>query len=101
MELEKEINGSCLTIRLGGRLDTNSSPQLDAEIADLSGITELIFDFSGLDYISSSGLRVLLATQKRMNKAGTMKVIGANETIMEVFDISGFSEIIAIEPKQA
>jgi anti-sigma B factor antagonist len=101
MELEKEINGSRLTIRLGGRLDTNSSPQLDAEIADLTGITELIFDFSGLDYISSSGLRVLLGTQKRMNKTGTMKVIGANETIMEVFDISGFSEIIAIEPKQA
>jgi anti-sigma B factor antagonist len=101
MELEKEINGSRLTIRLGGRLDTNSSPQLDAEIADLTGITELIFDFSGLDYISSSGLRVLLGTQKRMNKAGTMKVIVANETIMEVFDISGFSEIIAIEPKQA
>jgi anti-sigma B factor antagonist len=98
MKLEKEQNGSQLTIRLGGRLDTNSSPQLDAEIADLTGITELIFDFSGLDYISSSGLRVLLGTQKRMNKTGTMKVIGANETIMEVFDISGFSEIIAIEP---
>ena len=101
MKLEKEQNGSRLTIRLGGRLDTNSSPQLDAEIADLSGITELIFDFSGLDYISSSGLRVLLGTQKRISKTGTMKVIGANETIMEVFDISGFSEIIAIEPKQA
>lgn len=98
MELEKEINGSCLTIRLGGRLDTNSSPQLDAEIADLNGITELIFDFSELDYISSSGLRVLLGTQKRISKTGTMKVIGANETIMEVFDISGFSQIITIEP---
>ena len=101
MKLEKEQNGSRLTIRLGGRLDTNSSPQLDAEITDLTGITELIFDFSELDYISSSGLRVLLGTQKRISKAGTMKVIGANETIMEVFDISGFSEIIAIEPKQA
>ena len=101
MKLEKEQNGSQLTIRLGGRLDTNSSPQLDAEITDLTGITELIFDFSELDYISSSGLRVLLGTQKRISKAGTMKVIGANETIMEVFDISGFSEIIAIEPKQA
>ena len=101
MELEKEINGNRLTIRLGGRLDTNSSPQLDAEITDLTGITELIFDFSELDYISSSGLRVLLGTQKRISKTGTMKVIGANETIMEVFDISGFSQIIAIEPKQA
>jgi len=101
MKLEKEQNGSRLTIRLGGRLDTNSSPQLDAEIADLTGITELIFDFSELDYISSSGLRVLLGTQKRISKTGTMKVIGANETIMEVFDISGFSQIIAIEPKQA
>lgn len=101
MKLEKEQNGSRLTIRLGGRLDTNSSPQLDAEITDLTGITELIFDFSELDYISSSGLRVLLGTQKRISKTGTMKVIGANETIMEVFDISGFSQIIAIEPKQA
>jgi len=98
MKLEKEQNGSRLTIRLGGRLDTNSSPQLDAEIADLTGITELIFDFSELDYISSSGLRVLLGTQKRISKTGTMKVIGANETIMEVFDISGFSQIITIEP---
>ena len=98
MKLEKEQNGSRLTIRLGGRLDTNSSPQLDAEITDLTGITELIFDFSGLDYISSSGLRVLLGTQKRISKTGTMKVIGANETIMEVFDISGFSQIITIEP---
>ncbi len=98
MKLEKEQNGSRLTIRLGGRLDTNSSPQLDAEITDLTGITELIFDFSELDYISSSGLRVLLGTQKRISKTGTMKVIGANETIMEVFDISGFSQIITIEP---
>ncbi|MBE6110842.1 MAG: STAS domain-containing protein, partial [Erysipelotrichaceae bacterium] len=65
MKLEKEQNGSRLTIRLGGRLVTNSSPQLDAEITDLTGITELIFDFSELDYISSSGLRVLLGTQKR------------------------------------
>jgi len=98
MKLEKEQNGSRLTIRLGGRLVTNSSPQLDAEITDLTGITELIFDFSELDYISSSGLRVLLGTQKRISKTGTMKVIGANETIMEVFDISGFSQIITIEP---
>ena len=98
MKLEKEQNGSRLPIKLGGRLDTNSSPQLDAEITDLTGITELIFDFSELDYISSSGLRVLLGTQKRISKTGTMKVIGANETIMEVFDISGFSQIITIEP---
>ncbi len=101
MEIVKETNGNQLIIRLSGRLDTGSSPQLDAEVADLSGINELIFDFNKLDYISSSGLRVLLGTQKKMNKTGTMKVIGANDTIMEVFDISGFAEIIAVEPKNA
>ena len=71
--------------------------ELDAEITDLTGITELIFDFSELDYISSSGLRVLLATQKIMAAQGSMKVKNVAEPVMEVFDVTGFVDILDIE----
>ena len=89
-------NGT-LRIALEGRLDTNTAPQLEAELkTSLSGITELELDFSGLEYISSAGLRVLLAAQKTMSRQGKMTIRNVNETIMEVFEITGFVEILTI-----
>ena len=80
-----------------GRLDTTTAPQLEAELkASLDGITSLTMDLSALEYISSAGLRVLLSAQKIMNKQGTMAVTGASETVMEVFDVTGFSDILNI-----
>ena len=90
------VNGT-LRIALEGRLDTNTAPQLEAELkTSLSGITELELDFSGLEYISSAGLRVLLAAQKTMSRQGKMTIRNVNETIMEVFEITGFVEILTI-----
>ena len=87
-----------LTIALSGRLDTNSSPALEAELKQsVSGVKELIFDFSEVEYISSAGLRILLAAQKVMNRQGSMKLIGVNADVMEVFEITGFSDILTIE----
>ena len=98
MNISKNQNGSALTIALEGRLDTTTAPQLEAELKNsLSGTTELVFDFAKLDYISSAGLRVLLSTQKVMNKQGSMKITNVNETIMEVFDVTGFVDILTIE----
>ena len=100
MEIKKELEGSKLTIHLTGRLDTTSSPQLDDELSKcLDGITLLVIDCSNLAYISSAGLRVLLSTHKRMLTQGKMVITGAkdNETIMEVFEITGFSDILDIE----
>ena len=90
------VNGT-LRIALEGRLDTNTAPQLETELkTSLSGITELELDFSGLEYISSAGLRVLLAAQKTMSRQGKMTIRNVNETIMEVFEITGFVEILTI-----
>ena len=98
MNISKNQNGSALTIALEGRLDTTTAPQLEAELKSaLSGTTELVFDFAKLDYISSAGLGVLLSAQKVMNKQGSMKIINVNETIMEVFDVTGFVDILTIE----
>ncbi len=98
MTIEKKANGSELTIALTGRLDTTTSPQLEAELrASLTGVTALCLDFAGLEYLSSAGLRVILATQKVMNRQGTMVIKNVNETIMEVFDITGFTDILTIE----
>lgn len=96
MEIIKTKKESELTIALQGRLDTVTAPQLEAEL-ELDGITALVLDFTALDYISSAGLRVLLAAQKAMNKQGEMLLRGVNEDIMEVFDITGFSDILTIE----
>lgn len=96
MEIIKTRKESELNIALQGRLDTVTAPQLEAEL-ELEGITALVLDFSALDYISSAGLRVLLAAQKTMNKQGEMLLRGVNEDIMEVFDITGFSDILTIE----
>ena len=97
MTITKTAENGTLRIALEGRLDTNTAPQLEAELkTSLSGITELELDFSGLEYISSAGLRVLLAAQKTMSRQGTMTIRNVNETIMEVFEITGFVEILTI-----
>lgn len=99
MNIQKKQNGTELTIALSGRLDTNTAPLLERELAELTHgtIQSLIFDFSAVEYISSAGLRILLFTQKTMTKLGSMKVINANSQIMEVFDITGFSDFLTIE----
>lgn len=97
MQIHKTINDKSLTIALEGRLDTTSAPQLEAEVKQLGDITELVFDFTALDYLSSAGLRVLLAAQKLMNKQGKMVVRHVNETIQEVFEVTGFADILTIE----
>ena len=97
MTITKNATDSTLRIALEGRLDTNTAPQLEAELkASLPGVTELELDFSGLVYISSAGLRVLLSAQKTMNKQGKMTIHHVNETIMEVFEITGFVDILTI-----
>lgn len=98
MKIVKQTDGSALTIALVGRLDTTTSPELEREIkSNISEVTELFFDFSELEYISSAGLRVLLAAQKIMNKQGKLVIRHVNEAVLEVFDITGFSDILTIE----
>ena len=97
MEITKKTEGSALTVAVSGRLDTTTAPQLDAELKEsLPGMTDVTIDLADLEYISSAGLRVLLATQKAMNKQGTLKVCNVNEIVMEIFEVTGFSEILTI-----
>ena len=98
MTINKTSNGTELTVALEGRLDTTTAPQLEEEMkTTLPNVKELTFDFSKLDYISSAGLRVLLSTQKVMNKQGSMRITNVNDTIMEIFDVTGFADILTIE----
>ena len=98
MTIDKAKNGTRLTIALKGRLDTTTSPDLEAELkASLDSVTELTMDFSELDYISSAGLRVLLAAHKAMSGKGGMKVTHVNEIVGEIFEVTGFSDILTIE----
>ena len=98
LNINKTQKGSTLTLALEGRLDTITSPELDEVVKEaLDGVTELVFDFTELQYISSAGLRVLLSAQKKMAKQGSMKILHVNETIMEIFEVTGFSEILTIE----
>ena len=98
MNITKNSADTALTLVLEGRLDTTSSPQLEAELKrSIADITELVFDMNALDYISSAGLRVLLAAQKVMNKQGKMMIRGANQNIMEIFEVTGFVNILTIE----
>lgn len=98
MIINKSSNEGKLIIALEGRLDTTTAPQLEAELkTSLNNNTVLEFDFSGLEYISSAGLRVILAAQKVMNKQGQMIIKNVNGTIMEVFEITGFVDILTIE----
>ena len=98
MNIIKKQNNTTLTIALEGRMDITTAPDLEQVVKNsLDGVTELIMDFSKLDYISSAGLRVLLAAHKTMMKQGSMKVIHANEMAMEVFEVTGFADILNIE----
>ena len=98
MNIVKTSEGTTRTLALEGRLDTMSAPQLEAEVKEaLTGVTELALDFSRLEYLSSAGLRVILAAQKIMNKQGRMVICHVNETILEVFEVTGFSDILTIE----
>ena len=98
MTIQKTRNETALTIALSGRLDTVTAPELEAVLKDaLADVSELTFDFEKLDYISSAGLRVLLSAQKTMNRQGAMKVIHVNEMILEIFEVTGFSDILTIE----
>lgn len=98
MTITKNLDGATLTLALEGRLDTTTAPQLESEVKDsLTGVTELILDFTALEYISSAGLRVVLSAQKAMNKQGSMVVRGVNEYVMEVLEVTGFADILTIE----
>ena len=98
MNINKTLNDTEMTIALEGRLDTATAPDLEKELASsLVGVTALTLDFAELAYISSAGLRVLLAAQKTMNKQGSMKLIHVGEVIMEIFEVTGFSDILTIE----
>ena len=98
MTISKKREGEKLTVILEGRLDTTTAPQLEKELrSDMNGVTEMKFDFQKLAYISSAGLRVLLSAQKVMNKQGTMVIYNANEEIMEIFEVTGFIDILNIE----
>ena len=98
MTIHKTTNGTELTLALEGRLDTLTAPELEAELkSSVSGVTALTFDFSQLEYISSAGLRVLLSAQKTMNRQGSMKLVHVREVIMEIFEVTGFTEILTIE----
>ena len=97
MTINKSLEGTKLEISLEGRLDTTTAPSLEAELKkSLNGITELVFDFANLEYISSAGLRILLASEKVMNKQGSMAIKNVNEVINEVFEVTGFSGILTI-----
>ena len=98
LNINKSTDGSKLTVALEGRLDTNTSPDLEASLQEsLDGVTELVLDLEKLDYISSAGLRVLLAAHKMMSKQGSMKVFHVNTTVMEIFEITGFLDILTVE----
>ena len=98
MTIEKMMNGTAATLKIIGRLDTTTAPELEAAIDGcIAGIQELVLDCSALEYVSSAGLRVILKAQKLMNAQGAMKVTHVNEAIMEVFDITGFADILNIE----
>lgn len=98
MNIVKNKQDSKLTLALEGRLDTTTAPQLETELKDtVEGVTDLEFDFQDLEYLSSAGLRVLLAAQKTMNKQGKMVIRHVNETIQEVFEVTGFVDILTIE----
>lgn len=98
LTVNKTVEGKKATFNPKGRLDTMTAPEMEKEIQTvISDIDELTLDFKELEYISSAGLRVLLAAQKAMDPKGKMKVVNVNETIMEIFEVTGFSDILTIE----
>ena len=98
MTVEKKIENGSVTLTIAGRLDTTTAPELEKTLdSALDGTKELVFDMTGLEYMSSAGLRVILKAQKAMNARGIMKLTGVNDSIMEIFDITGFLDILTIE----
>ena len=98
LNINKTVEGTTLNVALEGRLDTTTAPKLEAELKEsLNGMKEVVLDFAKLEYISSAGLRVLLSAQKIMNKQGSMKLIHVNDTIQEIFEVTGFSDILTVE----
>lgn len=97
MEIRVTKNGAALALSVEGRIDTTTAPQLEAELKkELGGVTELQLDFSDVEYISSAGLRVLLSAQKIMNRQGRMTLSHVTEAVMEIFEVTGFSDILTI-----
>ena len=98
MTIQKFAENNEVKFALEGRLDTVTAPELEAALKDsFEGTTSLILDFEKLEYISSAGLRVLLSAQKVMSRQGEMKIINVNDIIMEIFEVTGFSDILTIE----
>ena len=98
LHIEKKQDQDTLTIFLEGRLDTTTSPDLEEMLkGSLDSVTNLILDFEKLEYISSAGLRVLLSTQKVMNKQGEMKLIHVRNEVIEIFEVTGFLDILTVE----
>ncbi len=98
MTINTNKNEDRLTFAIEGRIDTKTAPELEKALEGaLDGITELVFDFAEVSYISSAGLRVLLKAQKQMNKQGEMRILHANEDVTEIFEVTGFNEILTIE----
>ena len=98
MTIQKNLNGTELTVTITGRLDTTTAPQLEAEFKQsINGIEKLVLDFANLEYLSSAGLRVLLQAQKTMNKQGEMIIKNVNDTINEIFEVTGFIDILTVE----
>lgn len=97
MTIEKKLNDGNLEVKVSGRLDTTTAPQLEEQLGSLDGVSSFVFDFSELEYISSAGLRVVLMTKKKLGSDAKLTVKNLNSTIKEVFDITGFSGIIDVE----
>lgn len=98
LNITKNLDDTKLTVHLEGRLDTTTAPQLEESMkASINGVTELVMDFEKLEYISSAGLRVLLSCQKIMSKQGSMKVVHVSDLIKEIFEVTGFIDILTIE----
>ncbi|MDO4459723.1 MAG: STAS domain-containing protein [Clostridia bacterium] len=98
MTIDKVVNGEAFTIKIAGRIDTMTAPELENEIVSIDESTkDLILDMTGVEYISSAGLRVLLAAQKKMGKVGSMRLTGVCDNVMEVLEMTGFADILVIE----
>ncbi len=98
MNIKKKKDGTTLTVTISGRIDTATAPEVDTFVSgNLDGITSLVLDFADVNYVSSAGLRVLLSLQKKMMKQGEMKLIHVNEAVNDVFEVTGFDEILTFE----
>lgn len=98
MTINKKKEGTALTVEIEGRLDTTTAPRLEAELREnIDGVESLVLDFAALEYVSSAGLRVLLSAQKVMNRQGSMVIRNVNEDVMDVFEVTGFVDILTVE----